>query len=540
MSRDTLSFFTIDHGSASTAAALIGRLGGRFRLLGAAAVQAGLPVEPLLEGLVNRVAETDPEVLPDRPGWPEWARVEAASQAPGRLVCVAPTERRLAVLETAVLNSGWEVAGRITPERTDALAATEFCLVHDLTGIAVGAGDPPDAHEREPLRDILALVAGVARRRPELICVLAGGAGEHAAAFAAEQVVLAPAPERGAANASTPLREAMEELAQRRNRPGQDGDPMPDSRRGFRSSIFSLAALLERRIEGVDVGQTGGVRAFATSDGEHLSLIRADGGLTPSQVLQDDRFVDTILRWSPLRGETLALRDRVRNLRLAPWRGATGDGARLRLAAARGALSRLDAAWTAGGGPSEASLAPAADLLIASGGVFALAPPPAVALCLLDTLRRPGGLALLHDHARLLGPLGTLEDESDRRRLLADLLDDAFVPLGSAIVAAGLKPGRQAGSLRLSADGSTTEVELTPGAVQLIDLPPGRAATVEIETREDAWLGVRARQVALEVAGGLGGLLLDTRDIPLRLPERPDRRRDLLDAWQRPLWIGGD
>ncbi len=42
------------------------------------------------------------------------------------------------------------------------------------------------------------------------------------------------------------------------------------------------------------------------------------------------------------------------------------------------------------------------------------------------------------------------------------------------------------------------------------------------------------------MTGGLGGLLVDLRDVPLRLPERADRRRDLLAAWQGALWAGGD
>ena len=32
------------------------------------------------------------------------------------------------------------------------------------------------------------------------------------------------------------------------------------------------------------------------------------------------------------------------------------------------------------------------------------------------------------------------------------------------------------------------------------------------------------------------GLLVDLRDIPLRLPERPDRRREVLSTWERALW----
>ncbi len=40
MSREPLSFFTLDRGTATTAAALVGRLEGRFRLLGATAAPA--------------------------------------------------------------------------------------------------------------------------------------------------------------------------------------------------------------------------------------------------------------------------------------------------------------------------------------------------------------------------------------------------------------------------------------------------------------------------------------------------------------------
>ena len=56
----------------------------------------------------------------------------------------------------------------------------------------------------------------------------------------------------------------------------------------------------------------------------------------------------------------------------------------------------------------------------------------------------------------------------------------------------------------------------------------------------DLWVGVRAKRVRFEMAGGLGGLLVDTRGIPLRLPQHPERRREALDAWQRPLWTAVD
>jgi hypothetical protein len=56
--------------------------------------------------------------------------------------------------------------------------------------------------------------------------------------------------------------------------------------------------------------------------------------------------------------------------------------------------------------------------------------------------------------------------------------------------------------------------------------------------RQGRGLGTRGRRFAIEVGGGLGGLLVDLRDVPLRLPDRPDRRRELLGAWQRAMWVG--
>ena len=35
-------------------------------------------------------------------------------------------------------------------------------------------------------------------------------------------------------------------------------------------------------------------------------------------------------------------------------------------------------------------------------------------------------------------------------------------------------------------------------------------------------------------------LLVDLRDVPLRLPERADLRGELLEAWQASLWAGRD
>jgi hypothetical protein len=299
------------------------------------------------------------------------------------------------------------------------------------------------------------------------------------------------------------------------------------------ASVATLASLLDRRIEAVDIGHTAGVRVIAGPGGVERRVVVADAALVPEEALDHDESLDGIVGWSTLRADPASLADRIRNLRLAPWRDVAGDGARLRSAALRAALIRLDEAWRAAGRGAP----PASDMLICAGGAFAALPPPAAALAVADGMRRPGARPLFLDHARLLGPIGALPDDGDRRRLLVDLLDDALLPLGSVVVVAdGRSAGRAPSMLRVSSRLARQEVELAPGGLHLVDLPPGMPAQLELEGREGGVLGLRSRRVALEVAGGLGGLLVDTRDVPLRLPDRPERRRALLEAWERPIW----
>jgi hypothetical protein len=155
-------------------------------------------------------------------------------------------------------------------------------------------------------------------------------------------------------------------------------------------------------------------------------------------------------------------------------------------------------------------------------------------------LRRAGATQYAFDHARLLGSLGSIADHDERRTVLADLSDDLLVPLGSVVTPAGLRLGRSAGRLVVHGAAGATEFDLVPGGLEVVDLPPGRTAVAEFRFRDTVRLGGKGRHFAVDVAGGLGGLLVDLRDVPMRLPERHDRRRELLDAWQSSLWAGSE
>jgi hypothetical protein len=96
------------------------------------------------------------------------------------------------------------------------------------------------------------------------------------------------------------------------------------------------------------------------------------------------------------------------------------------------------------------------------------------------------------------------------------------------------------GRLTLVQNGSTAHHELSAGELAFLDLAPGTAATATLDLRDAGRVGRRTRHVSVEVTGGIAGLLVDLRDVPLRLPERRDRRRTALAGWSALAWPADD
>ena len=298
---------------------------------------------------------------------------------------------------------------------------------------------------------------------------------------------------------------------------------------------------MDRRLELIDIGLDGGLRAVASpgiadQGPAAVSVRTAQAALVPTDV--DDAAFDAVLAWTTGSLDRHRMGDRLLDLRAQPWADASGEGARLRLAATRAALARLAARTT------DIGALPSPDVTIVSGGAFAVAPPRAVALAVADTIRRPGATQLAIDHARLLGPIGTIEDPDERRTLVADLADDLLAPVGSLLVVGGVPGARRGGPHavgKLTLDGDQHgKYELTSGEVAFVDLAPGDQALATLEFKEAVRVGHRARRVTVQVSGGVAGLAVDLRDVPLRLPERRDRRRAALAAWGELAWPGDE
>jgi hypothetical protein len=398
-----------------------------------------------------------------------------------------------------------------------------------VDGILVGAADPPAADERRAQGELGALVAAAALRRPEIPVILAGGMAGQLGAFgdvtdrSARVLVGAPAlpgPD------GAPLRALLIDTAL----------PFNDARRALGAATQALAEILDRRVDVVEIGFDGGTRAGAWP-GESGGPAELDLAIVPSAALApaepDDQVVERLATWSTWTSDRHRLRDRMRELRIAPWADATGEGVALRMAAARAALSCLDR-WT-----PEWADRQAADLVVVTGGPWAVTNGPSVALALSDVLRRPGATQFGLDHARLLSPLGSIPDPGERRQMLADLADDLLAPLGTVVTPAGLRHGRAVGEVHLHGANGGLGHDLRSGGLEVLHLPPGTTAVAEFRFHDTVRLGGRGRHFALDVTGGLGGLVVDLRDVPLRLPDRADLRGELLESWQATVRNGG-
>jgi hypothetical protein len=649
------AFFALDLGSATTSGAVLGYIGGRWRLIAHKAVPSYIDVDALLGGMLAQIGLTDAEMLADLAASDRveigtlvssWPRLVARTTPALRIAVLAGSRRQRRRLEDAALKAGWLVVGGSADE-DDPIALSRLVLSSETDAVLLGADRSPAGDEKRHLPDLAALVAAVAMVRPELTVVLAGGAesyessfaaleqprsgpevvgsngalstGGHVATVAAEPTADPATPQskkvtreaaatqppasgvegieargsevdgvpaiptgtgRGrrhraagkpgsvaalvsaagpsatapltlpavAADIAAPMVESPAEARRVLLAPDAEAGQPPgsslqqvleglrvaadDSRVGVARSIASLADVLGKSIEVVEIGLQGGLRArseplardsFANSS---TRACLADASFAPPR--PSEEVIDDLLEWSTIALDRHRAIDRLNDLRLSPWGEADGDGAVFRLAEAKGAFARLVAATP------EIDAHPMPELLVAAGGIFSALPPSVVALAMADLVRRAGVTHLACDQARLLGPLGAIEEEGERRLMMANLADDILMPLGSLILPAGIRQGRVAGHLRLN--GASPVIELHPGAVQVVDLPPGRSANAAIDFRDAMRLGARSRHFAVDVRGGLGGLLVDMRDIPMRISDRPDSRRSALEAWQRDLW----
>jgi len=180
------------------------------------------------------------------------------------------------------------------------------------------------------------------------------------------------------------------------------------------------------------------------------------------------------------------------------------------------------------------------NLMIGAGRALTRAPQPGYAvLIMLDAIEPWGVTSLALDSGGVVNMLGSIA--TIQPLAAVEVARDAFLNLGTVVALAGHgQPGKPALNFKISyRNGDTLKTEIPYGAIEVISLPPGEKATLEIRPDRyfDIGLGQPGRGALAEVEGGILGIIIDARGRPLRLPKDDTRRQMQLRQWLAKLGV---
>jgi hypothetical protein len=195
--------------------------------------------------------------------------------------------------------------------------------------------------------------------------------------------------------------------------------------------------------------------------------------------------------------------------------------------------------------PAEARLLkrdvlPVFEPILAGGGALCNAPSPGQSLLLLlDALQPVGITSIILDENKLLPILGAAADLN--HLLPVQVLESgAFMSLGTVVsVISSSGYGTSVVRARLTyEDGSNARADVKFGEIGILPLGVGQIARLTVQPLHRADVGNGpGRTAAVQVTGGVMGVVIDARGRPLILPGDPGRRREYLKKW---LWtVGG-
>ncbi|MEA3375664.1 MAG: glutamate mutase L [Chloroflexota bacterium] len=296
----------------------------------------------------------------------------------------------------------------------------------------------------------------------------------------------------------------------------------------------------ERGVVGVDVG--GSNTTIAAVFDEHLSLTIHSGlgaAMGGGQLIE--RYgLEALIRWLPHPLSDSEARELLINKQSHPasipqvnpelWLEQA-----VAREAIRGTLEIAHPGWQPGAAGAYPELMPLCDTIVVGGGVLAKAPRPGqAALILLDALQPIGICTLVLDAHGLVPALGNVARIKPVAAVEAldggglTNLCTVVAPVGEA------RPGEIVLKMKVSYDDdSELDVEVPYGELEILPLPLGQEAVLDLSPRRgfDVGVGGRGRRGRRRVSGGLAGLIIDARGRPLRLPPEPDQRREKMRQW---------
>jgi hypothetical protein len=520
----------VDVGSAWTKGTLIARVRGSWRIVAHHAQPTDWGDSELVRRLGSALRPSaDPRLARDLERLIAAApRIEChTSVRPARLALAAVSrEVSGAAARRAAESAGWLVAESASADDGRALTGRLVALQAAEVDAWLVTGGFEGAHSDQAL-EITALVAAARGDRREPV-IWAGSSrlnDEVAGLFEPGAVAMVPNPRPSPEREDPgPLRMFLEELLSRTVEPASARHLSPVS---FRRALAQLSRETELRIMGIDLGVRFATVVLADGRGEAESRVFARGGLSAA-ALTAPGGPSRVTRGMGEPIDELTVADTLQNIGARP---TTLPQTEEDLAVVHGAARHQLASVVA-----DDLRADGIDLLVGAGRVIAAAPRPAMAAqMLIDGVRPVGVTSLAIDGGALLGPLGSLDD-GEIGEGMAALREDLLVPLGTAVICRGGRPGHVAMRVTLHRSGwpSIGPIEVRSGQLQTIPLGAGQFAELEVGLEEGASLGAprRSRRAWAEVSGGSVGVILDARGVPTSVPRRAEDRRAVLAAWR--------
>jgi hypothetical protein len=320
--------------------------------------------------------------------------------------------------------------------------------------------------------------------------------------------------------------------------------PMPTAT-AFAHTIQYLARLNAINVLGADIG--GAAVSIATVVDEHFDVvIRSDLGISHNIArLLDLTPIESVQRWLPFEADPVEVQNLVHNKALRyQTLPQTRQDLLLEQAIARELLrltmADIVAQLPQGISQTYGGLPPKFHLIIGRGGVLANTPNYGqAALILLDALQPIGVAGLALDSTGLLAPLGAVATVN--HLMAAEVMErDALLNLGTVVAPVGTaREGDIALTFKIEyEDARTLEVEVAYGSLEVIPLPPGQTATLELRPsrRFDVGLGSKGLAGTTKVEGGVIGIIIDARGRPLPFDDDPEDQQERVQRW---LWDMG-
>ena len=294
---------------------------------------------------------------------------------------------------------------------------------------------------------------------------------------------------------------------------------------------------------GVNIGSSATCVSVHTPE-HYSSTIRTDGGVGHSlAALIKSVPLQRIRRWLPFDIPSTELHNLLLNKSMHPASIPTSDEDLLvEYAVAREGI-RLAVTQARTGWPTQPATGRGEiqwNMLIGAGRILTQTPHPGhAAMILLDAVEPWGVTTLALDVKGVTNILGALAAVHPIAAVEIGARD-TFLNLGTVIAPIGHgAPGRPALKIKVTANNSTgptdtpVEVVIPYGTIEVIELPPGQKATLEIRPARhfDVGLGQPGRGAVTEVEGGALGVIVDVRGRPLRLPGDSADRRAWLRQW---------